>query len=229
VNTSDPARRPWAGFADALGAAGLDLVQPFIASEEVAALVNPVFGLEEGSLACIVGNTKALWSPFCAAYATRGKLSKARDPLDCYVEEQLENARAEFVPKAQLWLGHRRYRGQFAPLVRLSESSGLSHRAPTGLGIHEHHGKWFALRALLVLPDRAPAEIAKPSPPSPCDGCPAPCLTARDHAARLGSIASHPDAWLEVRRVCPVGREAAYSRSQALYHYTKNANHIKDI
>lgn len=100
------------------------------------------------------------------------------------------------------------------PFVTWMRRTGRCHASPAHLLVHDAQGLMVSTRGALVLPRR----IALPDPPpSPCAGCPAPCLSAcpvgaidaegYDLAACHGWLSDPRNACLAkgcaVRRACP--------------------------
>jgi methylmalonic aciduria homocystinuria type C protein len=193
-----------------LAAAGFDLAHAFD-PERVAR--EP--GLERLAGAArrrgvLIGNTRALWPRFLAAYCADPALAAAADPLDTYTARVIAAA----APDATCYFAHLRYDGAFLPFQRLAAVVGLAALSPTRLLIHPKLGPWLALRAV-VLVDGEPVACA-PSPPV-CR-CDAACARAFETARS----SDRWQLWLAVRDACPVGREHRYSDDQIRYHYTKD-------
>ncbi|MGE5185558.1 MAG: hypothetical protein ACM31C_26020 [Acidobacteriota bacterium] len=196
---------------DTLAHAGFDLVHAFDAAitaddPQLAKLADPA-----RRLGLIVGNTRALWPRFLAAWRADRALAADTDPLDRYTERALASA----FPGERVWLGHATYDGAFLPLQRLAERAGLAYLAPTHLSIHPTYGPWFALRAVVL--------VAGDPPVSPAT-VPPPCRCARACTSALAEAMSSkdPESWIAVRDACPVGREHRYPDDQLRYHYTKD-------
>ena len=214
----------------ALAGTGIDLLQPFAVqayNRAVAghARLGPLETFARpGTLAVLLGNTRALWEPLLAACAADPGLRESRDPVDDYVQDRvLRAAAATGLPHA-VCLG--RERSSELSLLHAAQASGFAQLGPAHLAVHSELGPWFGLRAVLVF------DAAWEAPPTAaravCQGCAAPCqptlaeaLTAHA-AAGGGSIAGHWRAWLAVRDACPVGRAHRYGEAQLVYHYTKD-------
>jgi cyanocobalamin reductase (cyanide-eliminating) / alkylcobalamin dealkylase len=164
----------------------------------------------QGRRGILVGNTRALWSPFVAAVHADRELAAASDPLDHYIERAIAAA----FPGAPAWFSHRRYDGAFLPFQKLAVATGLGVLAPTQLVIHPIYGPWFALRAIVLVDGDPPPVPVAPSVTC-CNG---------DCRARLDVALASRDwrTWLAVRDACNVGRAYRYSDEQITYHYTKN-------
>lgn len=115
------------------------------------------------------------------------------------------------------------------PFIAWALRSGRCHQSPAGFLVHDRAGLWVSFRMALALPHAA----GLPGPaPSPCPGCPAPCLLAcpadavkggsYDGAACRSYLRAHPDATCHegcrVRAACPAG--AAWGRlpAQSRFH-----------
>lgn len=100
------------------------------------------------------------------------------------------------------------------PFVTWALRTGRCHLSPAHMLVHDAQGLMVSFRGALVLPGRL---SLPPPPPSPCTGCPAPCLAAcpvRAVDARGYDLAAC-HAWLDdprndcmakgcaVRRACP--------------------------
>ena len=191
-----------------LAAAGFDIAHAFDAA---AAAREPGLELLAGGarLGILIGNTRALWPPFCAALRAP-ELAAERDPLERYTERAIDAA----FPGAHVLYGHRRYGDAFLPLQRLAVATGLGALAPTQLVIHPIYGPWFALRAVVLVegepPVRAPID---PSCGPPCR-CDASCHEAFERAQRSTDWRD----WLAVRERCSL-QSWRYSDDQIRFHY----------
>lgn len=216
--------------------AGLDLVHPFglghlprTAPDE--RLTD--FG-RANALGVLLGNTRELWPRFARAFATSPALQQVQHPLDAYVSKRVKGAvaRATTLPHSVV-LSHvvepRPY-----PIQRLAERVGFAALAPCHLAIRPDHGLWFGLRAVVTFdcdgPQTPPSRSARP-----CDGCNAPCVKALERAVAVtpsplsqATIREHAEAWIEVRRVCPIGQASRYGEAQLRYHYAPDPELIRD-
>jgi cyanocobalamin reductase (cyanide-eliminating) / alkylcobalamin dealkylase len=199
-----------------LRAAGFDVFAAFGTSGWDDPYTLNTFG-RDSALACVVGNSKALWPVF------RALDHACADPLDRYVESAVSG-----VAKAA---GHRlscRVAVHFAhivepaaiPIQRVAEFAGLARLGPAWLSVHPEFGPWFGLRAVLVFDVPGPTQRRRaPDLCSTCNG--RPCVPAMETALARGARATWRD-WLAARDACPVGFEARYGESQLNYHYTKD-------
>lgn len=231
-------------LSESLELHGLDLVRPFsvrrVNKELSAEQKLPLLGFPD-ALGILVGNSRALWSPFLGAFES-GELPLL-DPLDHYIERSVAHAThlaaRELSPMAaqvltEAWAGFsHRTQPRPLPMQKLAHLSGLALLGPAQLNIHPSFGPWIALRAVLVLPVDPANSLSNVPPPMPsrCSACSAPC---RDELARaldasdasttrvkstLEVLTEQQRRFLRVREVCPLGSEARYSDSQIIYHY----------
>lgn len=216
----------------ALAPAGLDLVHAFDAAAYDAvvadhASLTPLarFGRAH-ALAALVGNTRAMWPRFLAAYHSQPDLQASADPLDRFVTEAVTAAAARLdVPHISRFA---HVQGpELVSMLRLADAAGFATLGPAHLAVHPEHGPWFGLRAVLVFDAPPPA----PSPPPRvCEGCPAPCRGPFAEALER----THGDedvrrtwrAWVAVRDACPVGGAHRYGPEQLEYHYTKDRRRL---
>lgn len=212
---------------DALKRAGFDIAHAFAAGTYNAAIrgtaLAPLdtFGRSDAP-ALLIGNTRALWPPFVAAYQADSTLRDAAHPLDTYVERTLAAAFAN-TASALRYAHHTDER--LVDMVRAASCSGLAVRGPAQLAIHPEFGPWFALRALVVF-DAPQHDASSLRARDWCATCSAPCVGAMA-AARRGT--GDWREWLAVREVCPVGAEHAYGEAQTRYHYTKDRRAVRPI
>lgn len=180
--------------------------------------------------AVVIGNTRALWPLFVAAYHRSEVLQRAMHPLDMFVEDTLATHLAE----RPCWFGHRAYHNGYIPLQRLAVACGLG-RQTAGLFVrHPCFGPWFALRALVILPkehlahDDNTRDEPQYLPTADCtdSACASGCGAAFARALHAGESATWRD-WVAVRDACPAGRAFRYGTNQLAYHYTKSREAIQ--
>jgi len=195
-----------------LAAAGFDIAHRFDAA---SAAREPGLAMLAGPprLGILIGNTRALWTPFTAAMRDP-VLAAETDPLDRYTERAIGAAFSPTAAGFRIYYGHRRYDGGFLPLQRLAAITGLGAMAPNHLVIHPIYGPWFALRAVVVT-DGDPPELRPIAQPCRCD---ASCHERLSRA--LQSMASSD--WLAVRDSCSL-RAWRYPDDQVRYHYAHYA------
>jgi methylmalonic aciduria homocystinuria type C protein len=202
-----------APVSTSLATAGLDLVHAFDA--RAVATLPGLAGLGTGR-GLLVGNTRALWPRFVAAYRADPTLRAAAEPLDAYVERAV---RAAASPTARLRFGHLPdAAGAYLPLQRMAAAIGLGALSPTHLVIHPSFGPWIALRAVILDDAEVGPPIVAAAPPCACGD---PCRRAFE-VARQATGDDAWRAWLAVRDACPIGRAARYGEAQLRYHYTKD-------
>jgi methylmalonic aciduria homocystinuria type C protein len=209
---------------------GLDLVQPLHLGR-YNLTVPEALRVEEGNadrLGVLLGNSRALWGPLCAAVRADAELSGHTDPLEHYLITRLPPL-LERAPQRllRLYWAHDLV-PRALPIQRLAEHAGLASLSPSHLCIHPVHGPWIALRALLVFDCEAPEE-PEPTLQSPCPACHKPCLPALERALEasgpqpdMRAVALHAERFIAVRDACPVGRASRYEPAQLRYHYEKD-------
>jgi hypothetical protein len=151
-------------------------------------------------------------------------LQQAEHPLDTYVGDCIRRAVAQAELPCDIVLSHviepRAY-----PIQRLAQRVGFAAISPCHLAVHAEHGLCFGLRAVVTCDCDGP-DTPLPPAPRPCEGCSAPCVPALKQAIAVTpvplsqlTIREHADAWIKVRRVCPVGEASHYGEAQLRYHY----------
>lgn len=182
-----------------------------------------------GHAACLVGNTRALWAPFCAWLRASPGRAELPHPLDTYVTEALARAlaAAAVAPKAI----HTPWESGAPDFIGLSVAAGLLWKAPCGLGIHAVHGPWVALRALIVLD--VPGDEAVPATPAPAcphcaEGC-GPRAQAMRSPATEAEFRARWSEWAALRRACPTGGTSVYGDDQLRYHYTRDRDLLRRL
>ena len=177
-----------------------------------------------GSLALVLGNTKALWPVFLDHLRRNPDDLSRGNPLDRYADDAMRAAADATVLSPTVRPGHG-LAGRSFSLQRAAVATGAVHLAPCHLGIHPDVGLWFGLRGVLVFAEPGPDEPFWDHA-SPCDSCAdQPCVPLLDIALGQGkraaprSIRPRWKPWLAVRDACPVGRTHRYSDDQVTYHY----------
>ena len=115
----------------------------------------------------------------------------------------------------------------YAPFIAWARRTGRCHPSPVGLLVHDEAGLWISFRGALAFRERLDLP---PAPPSPCKGCPAPCLTACPPRALTGTGYDVPacrafvradracrDGCL-VRASCPVSKAWGRAPDQSRHH-----------
>jgi hypothetical protein len=220
----------------AFGEVGLDLLQPVqvhVYNEAVDPSYRmPDFGRKD-ALLVLVANTKALWSHFVSAFEGNEKLLGESDPLDRWVEAQVDAVMAEVDVPHVVRYGHGSSDSPVA-MQRLGHVSGFGFLGPSQLSIHRKFGPWVSYRAAIVLD--IPFERTAVASIDTCDGCDRkPCLSALELAmggekkVTFEGVRSDWKDWLAIREVCTVGQEHRFSNEQAAYHYTHDKRwlHLK--
>jgi epoxyqueuosine reductase len=161
------------------------------------------------------------------------------DPLDHYTRQVLTAALARATGGASgSFAVHFPFSGEAPrlPIQRLGQAAGLPRPGPLALQIHPRFGPWWAYRAFAVVPWLASDE---PALRSPCEGCPAPCVTACPGRAvavagfDLDRCAGQRLAQAEcahacaARSACPVGAPERYPDHQVRFHMTASFRHLR--
>lgn len=118
----------------------------------------------------------------------------------------------------------------YHPFYQWALRTGRVWDSPVRLLVHSDQGLMVSFRGALALKD---VVDVPPLADRPCDGCPAPCLTACPAGALTGAGYDVPGchAWLDrpegeeclsggclVRRACPVSQSYARLPEQSAYH-----------
>ena len=149
------------------------------------------------------------------------------DPLDRWSRRVLEGVAADLGARAFFPFGGPPY----LPFQRWAARGEDAQPSPVGMQVSPARGLWLSYRGALGLPER----IALPSAAqaSPCDPCPAPCLSACPvdafaggtydvdrcvaHITRPEGHACREGGCL-VRHACPAGRRATPPGAQCAFH-----------
>lgn len=236
-----------------LHGAGFDLIQPFAVASLEARLPQVPSVLAErasGQVALLIGNTRALWSAFCASSEAQRAVNQEVSqgaapvhPLDQYVERVLSEQLEPHLAGNGLAYAHVT-QAPVLPIQKLASLAGLTHTGPSHLSIHSDFGPWVSLRAVAVLngsfcwSNFAKCLVQAQEPY--CLNCSAPCIDVFE-AALAGGVPQrdgayveqpHPalsptaSRWLKVRQACPVGSHLAFGPRQTRYHYDKTLGAI---
>lgn len=210
-------------------ACGLDLTAALRVeryNEEVAPWLRlPDFG-RPGSLAIVVGNTRAMWPPFLRALRADARLAADEHPIEAFASDRVRRAAAAAGWPHEIRWAHDVVSGVVA-IQQLAQVAGLAHLAPSHLSVHPVYGPWIALRAALVFD--VPGPPGRPLPAAPCAECERACLPALRRAldGSAGAGAEAWKLWLAIRDACPAGRDFRYDDDQIAYHYTKDRRALR--
>lgn len=149
------------------------------------------------------------------------------DPLDRWSRRVLEAVAADLGARAFFPFGGPPY----LPFQRWAARGEGAHPSPVGMQVSPARGLWLSYRGALGLAERLPLRPAAET--SPCEPCPAPCLTACPvdafaggaydvdrcvaHITRPEGRACREGGCL-VRHACPAGRAATPPRAQCAFH-----------
>ncbi|MDP3195251.1 ferredoxin [Tabrizicola sp.] len=148
------------------------------------------------------------------------------DPVDRWSRRVIGRIACDLGAKALFPFGGPPYH----PFYQWALRTGRVWDSPVRLLVHAGQGLMVSFRGALALRE----EVEVPSAAArPCDGCPAPCLTACPAGALTGQGYDVPacHAWLDrpegvdclgggcrVRRACPVSQSYARLPEQSAYH-----------
>lgn len=148
------------------------------------------------------------------------------DPVDRWSRRVIGRMACDLGAKALFPFGGPPYH----PFYRWALRTGRVWDSPVTLLVHAGQGLMVSFRGALALKE----EVAVPVPEtSPCEGCPAPCLTACPSGALTGAGYDVPrchtfldgtegkdcmSAGCLVRRACPVSQSYARLPEQSAYH-----------
>lgn len=150
----------------------------------------------------------------------------APDPVDRWSRRVIGRIACDLGAKALFPIGGPPYQ----PFYQWALRTGRVWDSPVRLLVHAGQGLLVSFRGALALKEVVPVP---PSATRPCEGCPAPCLTACPAGALTGEGYDLPacHAWLEgregvecmsggclVRRACPVSQSYARLPEQSAYH-----------
>ncbi|WP_166581194.1 ferredoxin [Rubellimicrobium sp. CFH 75288] len=174
------------------------------------------------SAALLAPDEPGFWTRFSASpEAGDGR----PDPLDRWSHRVIGRLACALGGKAAFPFGGPPWR----PFIAWALRTGRIWSSPVGLLVDNTAGLWVSLRGAVLLPDPAPPPPAE-SPP--CQGCPAPCLSACPPRALTAAGYDVPacHAFLDgpagvpcrtdgcrVRRACPVG-QGRRPAAQAAFH-----------
>lgn len=224
-----------------LAPCGLDLIgaTPLARYDAAAAPEHALSALAPTARSAIViGNGGgAFWAAFREATRARPRLAVARDPLDRFTEEVIDQAvRRATPPGATVRVLYPfRFPSEPVSFMRLAACAGLGTPSQLGVLIHPRYGPWIALRAAVLVP----FELDEPGPAlgfDPCPTCveracepvcPVGAIDARGWnvpacaAHRLGEPAGDAERCAtrcHARVACVIGREHRYPDDALAYH-----------
>jgi hypothetical protein len=171
-----------------------------------------------------------LWEALLAACRTDPQRWSGEDhPLDAFVRDEVRAADPD-PPPSRRWVFCGALEEKQPDFRTLAWEAGLGHPSKLGLLLHPVYGPWLGLRAACFTTDSVAPTGPLPGP-APCDGCPAPCVTAC-----LGNAMSSERGWdvracasfhetsrachrdCASRVACPVGEAHRYGELERLYH-----------
>ncbi len=150
------------------------------------------------------------------------------DPLDRWSRQVIGGLACDLGAKALFPFGGPPHH----PFYRWALRTGRVWESPVKLLVHDSQGLWVSFRGALALRE----DVAAPAGPSPCTGCPAPCLTACPAGALTGAGYDVPGCHrlldsaegadclgggCRVRRACPASQRYDRMPGQSAYHMAR--------
>lgn len=178
----------------------------------------------------------ALWSAMLTDLKAHPRhLADEANPLDAFVQRGLQ-AVDPHPPASRRWVRCAADADIMVDFRSLAVAAGLGWPSRLGLLIHPSHGLWLGLRAACFTTDSIPPTGPRAGS-GPCEGCPAPCVSACPAGAVSDGPLGPAGAW-DVQRcahfhqsssqcertchsrvACPEGAPHRYSDAQRAYHY----------
>ena len=172
----------------------------------------------------------ALWEALLSACrADPRRWSDEEHPLDAFVRAEV-TALDPDPPSSRRWIFCGALEEKQPDFRTLAYEAGLGFPSKLGLLLHPVHGPWLGLRAACFTTDRIAPTGPLPGR-GPCDGCPAPCVSAClgnamsfERGWDVGACASFHEASRACHRdcasrvACPVGEAHRYGELERLYH-----------
>lgn len=173
-----------------------------------------------------------LWRSFrAAAEADPRLITGHKDPLDRFVRDQVR-AIDPHPDASRRWAFGDNSETPSLPSQPLALAAGFGWRSRLWLIIHPVWGPWLGLRAACFTTEALPLTGPQRGA-SPCEGCPAPCVSACPGSAMAGGNmdwrrctvhrATSEDCLdrCHSRSACPVGAEHRYPDDAMLWHHDK--------
>lgn len=140
------------------------------------------------------------------------------NPVDTYTASSIEACLADAgVDACDVFTAQDTSSGRLVAFQRLAHATGLAfYDRESFLCLHPQFGPWFALRALVVLPEKStlpePELLDDPTPPD---------VRARVRAAFAAAVASNDRflPWVRLRDAVAPNHPFRYSEEQIRYHY----------
>ena len=190
----------------------------------------------------VIGNGgRALWDGLESAIREDStRLTGEDHPLDAHVW-RLVQAQDPAPDASRRWIRAAADETTMVAFRSLAVRAGLGHPSRLGLLLHPEYGPWVGLRLACFTTESLP--LSGPlSGPSPCDPCPAPCVSACPAGAigpgKAGGLADSWDVQIcanfhrssnlcastcHSRVACPEGAAHAYGERQLTYHNNRPA------
>lgn len=216
---------PWQQRLDALHGLGLNAVGVADGSDYERFLPGC------RSVVVLGSGGPALWEALLEAVRAEAEIWTAQQhPLDAWVKGAVQVLDPDPPPQERRWVFCGALDKVQPDFRHLAEAAGLGWKSKLGVLLHPEYGPWLGLRAACFTTEVLPVS-ARPSGPSPCEACPAPCVDAcptdamsRSEGWDVGRCAAfHTESprchrRCDARGACPVGVEHRYSDLERLYH-----------
>lgn len=173
----------------------------------------------------LIGNTFTIWDHFIDWLEKNKGWKELENPLEYFVMQKINSAVGHYLKDASVFWTHETT-AYLVPVQKLCHCTGLAHLSRGRFNVHPLYGPWFALRALVILPEpvTAPRSILE----NPSDLLVENEVEKQFHLlcgqASSGVDSSHVQTrwqdWLALRDTYVVGKEFRYSDPQIRYHYT---------
>lgn len=211
----------WPATLERLSAHGLDL--------------SGVAETEHGYAVVVGSRGGSLWARFVEHLRARPEiLASEPHPLDRYVADRI--AALPYRPERRWVMAD----DPSLPIVSLALAAGLGWQSKLMMLLHPTYGHWVSLRAVCFTTEDLSSLCTGPlSSPSPCEGCPAPCMSACPGAAireegfdlracaRIHAQETLCAAACRARDACPVGAERRYPDLAVRYHTDPSAGRAR--
>lgn len=213
-----------------LDRAGFEIVHAFplgaLSESGRAALPSPDFC---PSCGIIIGNTRTVWRPFLFWLSQQSKWNALPHPFDAFSEHIISQYCQQYFDRAHVLWTHET-KDYVVPAQKIAQESGLAFHSAGQFNIHPTFGPWFALRALILLPDTpTPTKSSVQNPSSDAIEKQAHALFQKlynkiKHANDMNTVQHRWKSWLALRDLYDVGKKYRYTDPQIQYHYTHDKN-----
>jgi hypothetical protein len=175
---------------------------------------------------------RTLWNRFLDELrAEPAHLTGEAHPLDAFVNRRVRAADPRLGAVPRRWFFAAADAELHLDFRALAQLAGLGRRSRLGLLLHPEVGVWLGLRAACFL--AAPLPALGPLAGDPCEGCPAPCLSACpgdafvaghwsvDRCSAFHAASARCASSCDARGACIAAPEHRYDDDAILYHYDR--------